>query len=168
MGGLASVWAMAEEFERTQEMEKEVSGINYPTTLETMHALACSWHGLGRYEIVETLMSEVVESKRRVLGSTPPDTFLAVRMLARWQEERRRREFEENTARIFEKLQAGLAPKTVDALEAISSLAAMRCWQGRYQQAAALDNNPFIQQRTPAHRPPHHSINNEKTRIILL
>ena len=164
---------MEGEFERAEEMarkaverEKEVLGVDHPTTLRTMHTLACSWHVLGRCEVAETLISEVVESKRRVLGSTHLDTVLAVRMLARWQEERRRREFEGNTALLFEELKAGLAPKTVDAIEAISSLAAIRCWQGGSRSSRHL--GPCSQPRAVRYRQPHHAINHETTRIIIV
>lgn len=84
-------------------------------------------------------MKEVFESKQSVVGSTHPDTVMAVQVLARWQQERREREFEENTARMFPELQAGLALKNVHTMDAISNLASIRCRQGRYQEAAALD-----------------------------
>ena len=84
-------------------------------------------------------MSEVVESRQKILGSTQPGTVLSFRMLKRWQEGRRRRGFRENAAHLLKELEAELEPKTVDAVEAMSSLAAIKGWQGRYQEAAVLD-----------------------------
>ena len=93
MGNLASTyrnqgrWEEAEELEvQVMETSSRVLGLQHSHMLTSMNNLAWKFWSLDLKKDAIQLMSEVVQSRQKTIGSDHPDTIRSIHVLQEWRD----------------------------------------------------------------------------------
>lgn len=85
------MWEKAEEIERDVLEKKNVSGEDHPSTLITMHNLACTLQRQGKCDQAITLIEECVETRREKTWNGKPPLFRVLGKVEHVEEDALRR-----------------------------------------------------------------------------
>lgn len=142
-------------YRKTLDMQRRVLGAEHPDTLSTMSRLSDVLAREGQLPESEQLARETFETRRRALGPEHPDTLIAMVNLANTLEQRHWWDGETKPILEAEDLCSKaiaiqsrlLGPEHPDTLNSRISLGMGLSLQGRYAEAARLEQDTLAIQR---------------------
>jgi len=125
--------------ERAYHIRREQLGARHPDTLSTMEGLARVYWRQGRYDLAQSLFTEVVEGMRQVFGEDHPKTLYSMNGLAvLYFSQGRYKEAESLYTKLLQISRASLGDNDVSTVLFMGNLATVYRSQGRYSDAEPL------------------------------
>ena len=125
--------------QRLNEQNKKVLGLEHPSTLDSMAALASTLWEQGRWKEAEELEVQVMERRKRELGHEHPNTLASMGNFASaLSEQGRWKEAEELEVQVMETSSRVLGLEHPDTLRSMANLALTISNQGRWKEAEEL------------------------------
>jgi tetratricopeptide (TPR) repeat protein len=124
---------------RSLKIDEVSKGAEHPDTLMSMHNLALTYSDQRRYAEAEKLLTQVLETRKRVLRDDHPGTLMSMHNLASiYSDQRRYAEAEKLLTQVLETRKRVLGDDHPDTLISMHKLASTYSGQGRYAEAEKL------------------------------
>jgi tetratricopeptide (TPR) repeat protein len=121
-------------------LESSLINNEYPERIKLLWKYGQCLYSDGRYTEAEGPISQVIETRKRVLGEEYPDTLISMGKLAStYRNQGRWKEAEELEMQVMETSKKVLGKEHPDTLTSIASLASTYWNQGRWKEAEKLE-----------------------------